>query len=98
MSAGPHRDSESLGRLEDLRPVFERLKADRIRAESDIERLTRELDEARRLARQELGTDDEDEIRRMIAAAEAETEAAVAAFSAALEAVAAKLADLEEKA
>ena len=44
---------------------YERLRADRIRAESDVERLTAELAAARAQAREELGTDDEAEIRRL---------------------------------
>ena len=32
--------AEALKRLEALRPAYERLRADRIRAESDVERLT----------------------------------------------------------
>ena len=91
-------DSENLKRLEALRPRFERLKAERIRAEGDIERLARELAEARRLAREELGTDCESEIARMIEAAEAENAALVEAFAAQIRAVETRLAKLGDPA
>ena len=89
-------DSESLKRLEQLRPAYERLRAERIRAEGEIERLARELDEARRLAREELGTDDPAEIRRMIDAAQAENAAAVAQFAETVQAIEARIARLGE--
>ena len=78
-------------RLDAIRPAFERLKAERIRAESDIERLTKELDEARRLARAEFGTDDEGEIRRLIAERQAQNAAAVEAFTALIRDIDARL-------
>ena len=89
-------DSENLKRLQALRPRFERLKAERIRAEGDIERLTRELAEARRAAREELGTDCEVEIARLIEAAQAENAALVDAFALKIRAVEARLTDLGE--
>jgi hypothetical protein len=86
--------ADGLSRLEDLRPRFERLKAERIRAESEVERLAKELDDARRLAREEFGTDDEDEIRRMMEAAEAGNAAAVEEFAASVRAVEERIAGL----
>lgn len=83
--AGP--DVEALRRLEALQPAYERLRADRIRAESDVERLTAELAAARAQAREELGTDDEAEIRRMIEEARAENARRVEAFAQALRGV-----------
>ena len=88
------RARDALQRLDELRPAFETLKAERIRAESDIARLTRELDEARRLAREEFGTDDEDEIRRLIAEARARNDAMVAEFADRVRAVEANLKEL----
>jgi len=85
---------DHLQRLDELRPAFENLKAERIGAESDISRRTRELDEARRRARDEFGTDDEDEIRRLIAAARAESEAMVEDFAARVRAIEARLKQL----
>jgi hypothetical protein len=49
-----------------MRAAFDKLRAERIRAEGEVERLTRELEEARGLAKTELGTDDEAEIQRLI--------------------------------
>ena len=88
------RNGDGLTRLEELRPRFERLKAERIRADSEVERLGRELEEARRRAREEFGTDNEDEIRRMIEATEAENAAAVEELAAALRAVEERIAKL----
>ncbi len=96
MPAPTRKDSENLQRLEELRPLYEALKAERIRAESDIERLTRELDEARQSALEQLGTDDEDEIRRMIEAARARNTEAVEAFAAMLRGIAARLEPMAE--
>lgn len=83
-SREPGSDVEALKRLEALQPAYERLRADRIRAESDVERLTAELAAARAQAREELGTDDETEIRRMIEEARAENARRVEAFAQAL--------------
>jgi hypothetical protein len=86
-SREPGPDVEALRRLEALQPAYERLRADRIRAESDVERLTAELAAARAQAREELGTDDEAEIRRMIEEARAENARRVEAFAQSLRAV-----------
>ncbi|KMO20944.1 hypothetical protein [Methylobacterium platani] len=88
-------DVEALKRLEALQPAFERLRADRIRAESDVERLTAELAAARAQAREELGTDDEAEIHRMIEEARAENARRVEDFAQALRAVQDRLAALD---
>ena len=90
--------ADGLSRLEELRPNFERLTAERIRAESEVERLTRELDEARRNAREAFGTDEEEEIRRMIVEAEARNDAAVEDFAASLRAIEERLARLKDEA
>lgn len=84
-------DGESARRLAELRPRFEELRAERIRAESDIERLSRELEKARAEAREAFGTDDEGEIRRMIEAAGAENAARVAGFAETLRRIEAQL-------
>ena len=83
--------SENLKLLDQLRPSFEKLRTERIRADSEIERLEAELEAARALAREELGTDDEDEIRRMVEAMEAENSALVEAFAATLRGIEARL-------
>ena len=98
MSNAPTRAaSDYLKRLEEIRPTFERLKAERIRAESDIERLTKELEAARRLARDEFGTDDEGEIRAMVAADQARNDAAVEAFAGLVCDIEARLAQLGDE-
>jgi chromosome segregation ATPase len=63
------RDADTLRRLEEMRKAYERLRAERIRAESEVERLGRELEQAREQAKVEFGTDDEAEINRLIEAA-----------------------------
>jgi phage shock protein A len=92
--APPRAVPDYAKRLEDLRPAFERLKAERIRAESDIARLAKELEEARRQAREAFGTDDEDEIRARIAAEQARNDAAVEAFAALIRDIGGRLAQL----
>ncbi len=91
-------DADTLKQLEELRPAYERLRTEAIRAESDIERLTAELDAARRAAREALGTDDEAEIARLIAAAKAENAARVEAFATLVRGLEARLAQLESEA
>ncbi|MEH3146673.1 MAG: hypothetical protein PGN34_15280 [Methylobacterium frigidaeris] len=90
------QDAAALKRLETLRPTYERLREDRIRAESDVARLTRELEVARAQAREELGTDDEAEIRAMIEAVRAENARQVAEFAEAVQEVRDRLAALPE--
>jgi len=87
-------DSKNLKRLEELRPAYERLRDERIRAEGDIERLTGELDEARRLAREQFGTDDEAAILRLVEEARAANEAAIRDLAATLRDIEARLARL----
>ena len=90
-------ESDSLRRLEDLRKTFDRLRAERIRAEGEVERLARDLDEAQKLARAELGTDDEVEIQNLIEAAIAQNAKLVEEFRAALREVEASLQQLGEE-
>ena len=91
-SAPPNADP--LKRLDELRPAFERLRTERIRAEGEIERLTRELEAARAEARAAFGTDDEAEIHRVIEAERAENAALVDEFAERLRAIGARLAAL----
>jgi len=88
-------DADNLKRLEELRPAYERLRTEAIRAEGDIERLTAELEAARRLAREELGTDDEAAIAALIAQARTENTARVEAFADLVRGLEDRLAKLE---
>src|SRR5690606_16959767 len=84
MTSRTRLESDSLRRLEELRKTFDKLRAERIRAEGEVERLVREFDEAKALAKAELGTDDEAEIRALIEAATAQNAKLVEEFDAAL--------------
>lgn len=90
----PGGEAEALRRLEALRPRYEQLRTERIRAEGDVERLAAELEAARAEAREELGTDEEAAIRAMIAEAEAAHERAVTEFAEQVQAIDARLARL----
>lgn len=89
----PRTDADNLKLLDQLRPTFEQLKAERIRAESEIDRLTKELEAARADARRELGTDDEEELRRMILTTQEENTALVDSFSDAIRDIERRLAN-----
>jgi ABC-type transporter Mla subunit MlaD len=82
MTPSKRRDAETLRRLDETRKAYERLRAERIRAESEVERLSRELEQAREQARAEFGTDDETEIERLIQTAAARNAGLVDEFSA----------------
>ena len=58
--------TDQLRRLEEMRKTLDKLRAERIRSEREVARLPRELDEARALAKAELGTDDEAQIQSLI--------------------------------
>lgn len=90
-------ESDSLRRLEDLRKTFDKLRAERIRAEGEVERLARDLEEARQLAKVELGTDDEDEIQSLIEAALTQNAKLVEEFGASLREVQARLQQLGDE-
>ena len=90
-------EADTLRQLEELRPAYERLRTEAIRAEGDIERLTAELDAARAAARDVLGTDDEAEIARLIAEAKAGNAARVEAFAALVRGLEGELARLESE-
>jgi hypothetical protein len=77
-------ESDNLRRLEEMRSAFDRLRAERIRAEGEVDRLTRELEQARELAKAEFGTDDEVEIQQLIEGALAQNAKLVEEFGAAL--------------
>jgi hypothetical protein len=94
MAAKTARSEGDLKRLDELRPAFDRLRTERIRAEGEIERLSRELEAAKAEARAAFGTDDEAEIRRLVEAARAENAALVDDFAERLRAIGARLAAL----
>lgn len=92
MTTGAARqNADNLRRLEDMRATYERLRTERIRADSEVERLTAELERARESARATFGTDDETEIERLIAAAGARNTQLVAEFEAAIRDIEARL-------
>jgi hypothetical protein len=94
MAAKTARSEGDLKRLDELRPAFDRLRTERIRAEGEIERLSRELEAAKAEARAAFGTDDEAEIRRLVEAARAENAALIDDFAERLRAIGARLAAL----
>ncbi|HZH52499.1 MAG TPA: hypothetical protein VEZ16_11540 [Microvirga sp.] len=87
-------ESDNLRRLEEMRATFDKLRAERIRAEGEVERLSRELEQARELARAEFGTDDEAAIQRLIEGAVAQNAKLVEEFGAALREIEARLKQL----
>jgi hypothetical protein len=90
-------ESEQLRRLEDMRKTFDKLRAERIRAEGEVERLSRELQEARDLARTEFGTDDEAEIERLIETALTQNAKLVEEFGTALRDIQTRLQQLGDE-
>ena len=97
MTSQTRLESDNLRRLDDLRKNFDKLRAERIRAEGEVERLTRDLDEARALAKAELGTSDEVEIKNLIEAALAQNAKLVEEFGMALREVEARLQQLGDE-
>lgn len=91
------QESDSLKRLEDLRKTFDKLRADRIRAEGEVERLTRDLEEAQQLAKAELGTANEVEIQTLIEEAQVQNAKLLDEFGAALREVETRLQQLGEE-
>ena len=87
-------ETDQLRRLEEMRKTFDKLRAERIRAEGEVERLARELEEARALALSELGTDDEGQIQALIEDAQARNARLAEEFGAALREVEARLKQL----
>ena len=90
-------ETDQLRRLEEMRKTFDRLRAERIRAEGEVERLTRDLEEARALALSELGTDDEGQIQALIEDAQAKNARLAEEFGAALREVETRLRQLGDE-
>jgi hypothetical protein len=79
-----------------MRAAYDRLRTERIRAEGEVERLGRELEQARAEARAAFGTDDEGEIEALIDAARARNAALVDEFASLLRGIEARLRELAE--
>jgi hypothetical protein len=90
-------ETDQLRRLEELRKSFDKLRAERIRAEGEVDRLTRDLEEARALAKTELGTDDEVEIQALIEEAHARNAKLAEEFGTALREVETRLKQLGDE-
>lgn len=90
-------ETDQLRRLEEMRKTFDKLRAERIRAEGEVERLSRELDEARGLAKAELGTDDEAQIQSLIDEAQARNAKLAEEFGVALREVETRLKQLGDE-
>jgi hypothetical protein len=90
-------ETDQLRRLEEMRKTFDKLRAERIRAEGEVERLARDLEEARALAKSELGTDDEAEIQALIEEAQARNAKLAEEFGTALREVEARLKQLGDE-
>lgn len=90
-------ETDQLRRLEEMRKTFDKLRAERIRAEGEVERLARELDEARSLAKAELGTDDEAQIQSLIEESQARNAKLAEEFGGALREVEARLRQLGDE-
>jgi hypothetical protein len=90
-------ETDQLRRLEEMRKTFDKLRAERIRAEGEVERLSRELDEARALAKAELSTDDEVQIQSLIEEAQARNAGLAEEFGVALREVETRLRQLGDE-
>jgi len=97
MTSPSRLETDQLRRLEEMRKTFDRLRAERIRAEGEVERLARDLEEARALALSELGTDDEGQIQALIEDAQAKNAKRAEEFSQALREVEARLKQLGDE-
>jgi len=97
MTSLTRHETDQLRRLDEMRKTFERLRAERIRAEGEVERLMRDLEEARALALAELGTDDEAQIQALIDEAQARNAALAEEFGAALRNVETRLKQLGDE-
>jgi len=87
-------ETDQLRRLEEMRKTFDKLRAERIRAEGEVERLARELEEARASAMSELGTDDEAKIQALIEEAQVRNAKLAEDFGAGLREVESRLRQL----
>lgn len=97
MTSQSRFETDQLRRLEEMRKTFDKLQAERIRAEGEVERLMRELEEARALAKAELGTDDEAQIQSLIEEAQVRNAKLAEEFGMALREVETRLKQLGDE-
>ncbi|MBB3019262.1 4-alpha-glucanotransferase [Microvirga lupini] len=97
MTSQSRFETDQLRRLEEMRKSFDKLRAERIRAEGEVERLMRELEEARALAKAELGTDDEAQIQSLIEEAQVRNAKLAEEFGMALREVETRLRQLGDE-
>jgi chromosome segregation ATPase len=90
-------ETDQLRRLEELRKTFDKFRAERIRAEGEVERLSRELEEVRALALSEFGTDDDEQIQALIEDAQARNAKLADEFGTALREVETRLKQLGDE-
>lgn len=95
-SSHAHPDADHLRRLEDMRAAYDRLRTERIRAEGEVERLGRDLEQARAEAKAAFGTDDEGEIQTLIDAAHARNATLVDEFASLIRGIEERLKELGE--
>lgn len=95
-SSHAHPDADHLRRLEDMRAAYDRLRTERIRAEGEVERLGRDLEQARAEAKATFGTDDEGEIQALIDAAHARNATLVDEFASLIRGIEERLKELGE--
>lgn len=74
------KDSKNIARIEALRGEFEKMRNLKIRTEADIDRAAADIEKHQAAAREEIGTDDLDEIRGIIRKLDEENTADVDAF------------------
>lgn len=74
------KDSKNIARIEALRGEFEKLRNAKIRVEADIDRAAADVEKFKAAAREEIGTDDLDEIRGIIRKLDDENTSDVDAF------------------
>jgi hypothetical protein len=74
------KDSKNIARIEALRGEFEKLRNMKIRVEADIDRAAADIEKHKAAAREEIGTDDLDEIRSIIKKRDEENTSDVEAF------------------
>jgi chromosome segregation ATPase len=81
--------------IDDLRRRYERLRERRITAEADLRNATQELERLQREAKAAYGTDDLDELTRLLGEMRRENERKRAEYQQHLDAVEARLAEVE---